>query len=520
MLRHDSFSVRERLLLGGALLSVLGFACGGGQGFTTTEPAIDGGGAEPPDEDGGVIVVVGSDGEGGPAPVNPNADASAPDAGDTQHGQDATFDAPLSCSSSELACGGVCVSNDTSHCGACETACAVPDGGTATCTEIKQMYQCGIACGTNLTNCGNACLDVQTDPANCGRCGHSCVEGACVSGQCQSWVVADTSAANAGLPVARAGTPGHVDLATDGANVIWVDLDQGILQVSATAGPSAAIMNLSPLQFSSATTVANLAVANGVVVWTMSDVNNGVSLWAATEGTAPSGALVASLGSGTAGDVPSGLALDATGANAYFLDSETGSSSAVPKSPGLYKCTLASKSCSLLYAATPPSNVLLANDVATMGSRLFWTDSAAGAVQRADYSNNALGAAVSNQSGPCLLALDATNVYWANVMLNGADGGGTPSFSIAATPQANPGAVTSVVSMDGTLQGMGTDGTNLYFVKNTPGGPDGQLEYAPVDGSAAPQVLKPDQSAYGLTVGGGAVYWLNGDNTIDGIAAP
>ena len=32
--------------------------------------------------------------------------------------------------------------------------------------------------------------------------------------------------------------------------------------------------------------------------------------------------------------------------------------------------------------------------------------------------------------------------------------------------------------------------------------------------------LKAGQQAYGLAVGGGAIYWLNGDNTIDGIAAP
>lgn len=516
MLRHENFSVREPLLLGGALLSVLGFACGGGQGFTAK-----GGDAEPgPSEDGGVVVVVSPD-DGG---SNPGVDAAVPvtlatDAGDTQNGQDATFDGS-SCSSSELACGGTCVPNDTTHCGACGTQCVVPDGGTATCTEITQKYQCGIACGMNLVNCGSGCADVQTDPSHCGRCGHGCVAGACVSGQCQSWVVANTSAANAGLPVVRGGTYGHVDLATDGTNVVWVDPTQGVLQVSSTTGPSAAIMNLSPLQSSTTSIVANLAVASGVVVWTVADVNNGVSLWTATEGVAPSGALVASLGSGSAGDLPSGLALDATGANAYFLDSETNSSSNSPKAPGVYKCNLASKSCSLQYAATPPSAFLLANDVALSGSRLFWTDSAAGSVDRADYSNNALGAAVSNQNGPCLLALDATNVYWANIMSNGADGGGSPSFALASTPQANPGAVTAVVSRDGTLQDMGTDGTNLYFIENQPGGPDGQLEYVPVGGGSGPQALKADQTAYGLAVGGGAIYWLNGDNTLDGIAAP
>jgi hypothetical protein len=527
MIRHENFSVREPLLLAGVVLSVLGFACSGGQGFTAKGPDVDGSDADlgTPGDDGGVVVVVGPQGDGAAHPLNPPADAATSvavtmDSGDGQKAQDATFDSPPSCPSSELSCGGACVPNDTSHCGACGASCATPDGGSATCVESKRAYACGVACGGNLIACGNACVDVQTDPDNCGRCGHSCVAGACSLGQCQSWVVANTSASHAGLLVARAGTVGHVDLATDGASVVWVDAYQGVLQVSATTGPSATTKNLAPLQYSTTVSAANLAIASGIVVWTVADANNGVSLWKATMGTANSGELVASLGSGSAGDAPSGLALDATGANAYFLDSATGSSSSIPHSPGVYKCTLASQWCSLLYAATPPVVVTLSNDVATMGSRLFWTDSAAGTLQHADYSNNAMGAAVSNQNGPCLLALDATNVYWADVMLNGADGGGSPSFSIAATPQANPGAVTPVVSMSGTLQDMGTDGTNLYFIDNAPGGPDGQLEYAPVGGGSAPRVLKPDQTALGLTVGGGAVYWLNGDDTIDGIAAP
>ena len=523
MLRHEYFAVRRSLLAGGAMLSALGFACSGGQGFTTKGSEADGSVDQPGNsEDGGVIVVVGPD-QGGP-PSNPGVDAAGPatvgtDAGDAQQGQDATFDGP-SCSSSDLACGGVCVPNDTANCGACGTQCAVPDGGSATCTAVKQVYKCGVACGMNLVNCGSGCADVQTDTGNCGRCGHSCVAGACISGQCQSWVVANTSAANALLGVARGGTYGVVDLVTDGTNVVWVDPSQGVLQVSSTTGPSAAIKNLSPLQSSNTSVVANLAIANHVVAWTVGDVNNGVSLWSAVEGSAPSGQLVASLGSDSAGDLPSGLALDATGANAYFLDSWHSSSSS-PTSPGLYKCDLANKTCSLLYRATPPSVLTLANDVAMSGSRLFWTDSAAGNVNRVDYSNTAPGAvAVSNQNGPCLLALDATNVYWANVMLNGADGGGSPSFAIASTPQANPGAVTSVVGRNGTLQGMGTDGTNVYFIENPPAGAGGQLEYVPIAGGSAPQALKAGQTAYGVAVGGGAIYWINADNTIDGIAAP
>jgi hypothetical protein len=45
-------------------------------------------------------------------------------------------------------------------------------------------------CTCALTLCGAACVDVQTDEANCGACGHACLDGAnetattCISGAC------------------------------------------------------------------------------------------------------------------------------------------------------------------------------------------------------------------------------------------------------------------------------------------------------------------------------------------------
>ena len=154
------------------------------------------------------------------------------------------------------------------------------------------------------------------------------------------------------------------------------------------------------------------------------------------------------------------------------------------------------------------------------GARLFWTDSAFGTIVRADYSSNVMGSAVTGQSGPCLLALDSTYVYWANVSLGDAGPASASSFSIGRTPQATPGTVTPVVpSVAGFLDGMQSDGTNLYFVQGG-SGQVGLLEYVPVDGSAAPRSLKDGQQAYGLAVGGGAIFWLNADNTIYGIAAP
>ncbi len=513
-------------LAGCALLGTLALACGGGSGFTSV-PA-EGGTSVVNESDGGVVVIVGSDSEAtSPADAGAGTPAVAADAqgadgqspmGAADAASEAAADAGPSCAASELACDGHCVSNDTGHCGSCATACPVPSGGAAICMLASGAYACGISCNASLTHCGGACVDTQSDVNNCGRCGHGCLAGACVAGQCQSWTVTNASVNNAGLSVFRAGTLGHVDIATDGTNVVWIDRTQGVLQASATGGPSTPVVNLSPMQQSSTVSPANLAMAHGVVVWTLSDVANGVSLWAATESAPNSGVQIASLGAGSAGDLPSGLALDATGSTAYFFDSENDSGSA-PQSPGLYKCVLANKMCSVLYAATVPSSLSAANDVATANGVLYWTDSASGTVSRANYATNAVGPIVMSQVTPCLLATDASDVYWAGVTLTSGGSPTSASFSIMRLSSTG-GASTVLPGLSGSLMGMATDGSYLYFAHNT-SSQIGQLDYVPVDGSGGLVTpLKAGQQAYGLAVGGGAIYWLNGDNTIDGIAAP
>jgi len=45
------------------------------------------------------------------------------------------------------------------------------------------------SCGTQSL-CGDACVDIQTAAASCGKCGHSCGAGSCVAGACQAITVA------------------------------------------------------------------------------------------------------------------------------------------------------------------------------------------------------------------------------------------------------------------------------------------------------------------------------------------
>ncbi|WP_437321772.1 hypothetical protein [Sorangium sp. So ce385] len=76
-----------------------------------------------------------------------------------------------------------CESNrwvDRDHCGDCATRCGRDEG----CSRGKCV------CPAGSTRCGDQCVDVMTDPRNCGGCaggsGRDCGAGTCVGGACES----------------------------------------------------------------------------------------------------------------------------------------------------------------------------------------------------------------------------------------------------------------------------------------------------------------------------------------------
>lgn len=91
------------------------------------------------------------------------------------------------CGSAMVCCAGTCVdtNSDAYHCGKCWNQCRnheVCDSGSCKSPSAKT---CSPACDSNRRCCGETCIDVLTDPKNCGTCGVACPEGiACVDGKC------------------------------------------------------------------------------------------------------------------------------------------------------------------------------------------------------------------------------------------------------------------------------------------------------------------------------------------------
>lgn len=91
------------------------------------------------------------------------------------------------CGSAMVCCAGTCVdtNSDAYHCGKCWNQCRNHEVCNSGSCKSPSAKTCSPACDANRRCCGEACIDVLTDPKNCGTCGVACPDGiACVDGKC------------------------------------------------------------------------------------------------------------------------------------------------------------------------------------------------------------------------------------------------------------------------------------------------------------------------------------------------
>lgn len=95
----------------------------------------------------------------------------------------------VTCGSGTTQCGTACVTleSDPFNCGACANVC-MPESGQMTGVCVSGV--CVTGCHPDQTDCGGFCSDLETDPFNCGACANVCppapgqMAGVCVAGAC------------------------------------------------------------------------------------------------------------------------------------------------------------------------------------------------------------------------------------------------------------------------------------------------------------------------------------------------
>lgn len=95
---------------------------------------------------------------------------------------------------------GVCLPNhlpSNTACGALPPSCATGDrcNGSGSCqSRAGQRVEICDAIDNDCDGATDEGFNLNTDPENCGRCGHSCLGGTCNAGQCQLRILADLGA--------------------------------------------------------------------------------------------------------------------------------------------------------------------------------------------------------------------------------------------------------------------------------------------------------------------------------------
>jgi hypothetical protein len=100
-----------------------------------------------------------------------------------------------------MSCNGSCleIQSDPANCGSCGNACPA--------NQVCSKGACGAGCAAGLTKCGAACVDITGSQVNCGSCGNACpADQSCWQSACICPTGQDTCGANGACVDVQANT--------------------------------------------------------------------------------------------------------------------------------------------------------------------------------------------------------------------------------------------------------------------------------------------------------------------------
>ncbi len=354
-----------------------------------------------------------------------------------------------------------------------------PIAATPDASETGTTGPVDATADTTLAADAACSASLDSDPANCGRCGHGCLGGACVAGQCQPVLLASGS-----MPFS---------VVIDDTSVYWcsANTDPGDVRSVGKDGSN-------PL-----TLATGMHAPQGVFVDATNVFWNEVSAPGRTFKANKDGSNAIVLSQTNAAG-PQGIVADADWV--YFLDLYT--TQGVVKAP---RDGLADAGFPLVVSGGWPNVWALAQDATS----IYWTSR--GTVGAPDAGipgkvlsipKNGLDAgptvlAVGTMGatilgGPVFVTVDATAVYWtdegSSAVMRVPLGGGTPM-------QLATGNNTYAIAVDAT---------DVYFTTYGTDQADGTIVRVPKDGSGTPTVVVSGLSFPSqIAIDDVAIYWGN-----------
>ena len=405
---------------------------------------------------------IGSAGDAAVAPGEAAVDeATLPDAADP-------------CPGTQVRCNGTCrdTTNDMDNCGPSCKICTAGAHASRGCAAGA----CTAPCDVGFTACGSpaACVDLTNDPLHCRTCEHSCQGGRCTASTCQPVLL-----------VAAADTGQVNDLASDGTVVVWADgRNNSVNQVSTPGGAK--------IVLSSASNPRNVAIRGTKVDWMEFNISTGTTKRGrAVAGSANSGSVLTSftgvsngLVSNTAGtQVFTCRMLAATSFDLYSCD-DTGTCTS--------SIVVTSSKAGFSLALDPNDSYAVFSDITNAKIVMF-------------KLSNSVASDVTGQDSAFWVASDTSNAYWAN--------NGTSPTPIMSAALGSTTATAILQDATATVDGIATDGTNVYFVIA------GSIRYVPVAGASTAVTLTQVTSGGHLKYESRALYYTE-TNGIYRVATP
>jgi hypothetical protein len=369
-------------------------------------------------------------------------------------------------------CDGACVDlqTDPANCGACGNDVA-QSGGTC---------QGGaLACASNLLACDGACVDAQTDSSNCGACGKTCgIPGIlpvnCLAGQCEACTPGATACVSS------------TSMETCGSDGQW-----GAATACSVLCTNDACANGCP---------SGESQCGSTCVDLQTDTNNCGGCGVACSGTCASGECVT-----TVTAVPSTESIESwqlTAAGIYWFDA-SGNLSKTPLTGG---------------AATPVASAQTnAYFIGADAQNVYWFTLSVDA--GGNYSGFALMQAplVGGSASQVFAATSeyVSTVTYANGTVYWATGGTQPSgTSNASIMKAVPGGATTTIATDqGFVTNLAVDASNVYWpVLGTYADSynDGTVMKASLADGTVSTLATAQVEPEGVAVGPAGLTWLTG----------